>query len=326
VSVVIPAYNRADSIERAVRSAQNQEPARPAEVIVVDDASSDATATLAEGAGATVIRHAENGGEGKARNTGIRAAAYDWIALLDSDDEWLPNHLASLWPLRADRVVVGSTAIVRGHEPHRDRLWGRGRNDPLPLRSPRDVLTGGNALVVASTVMVHRGTAIAAGGFSETLQRGADLDLWLRVLELGRGTVSSAITVVYHVHEGQASEDRAAMWQAHREIVRSYAGHPWCTSSVRRASDAILRWDELRASLRAGKRAHATSIAASLLTDPVKVASVAQLLRHRHQLRRRTARHRRFIEGVREASARDRAPRAAASRGRSAREAPQPRP
>ena len=64
VSVVIPAFNRPDMVARAVRSALEQQPRPPAEVIVVDDGSSDDTAAAASAAGARVIRHEVNQGEG----------------------------------------------------------------------------------------------------------------------------------------------------------------------------------------------------------------------------------------------------------------------
>ena len=107
VSVVIPAYNRPDLVGRAVRSALTQRPQPPAEVVVVDDCSSDATGAAARAAGARVIRHEVNRGEGAARNTAIRAARGEWVAMLDSDDEWLDGHLAALWPHAAGRRDPG---------------------------------------------------------------------------------------------------------------------------------------------------------------------------------------------------------------------------
>ena len=100
ITVIIPAYNRADTVARAVASALAQRPSRPAEVVVVDDGSADDTAEAARLAGARVVRHSVNRRLGAARNTGLSNATQPWIALLDSDDEWLPHHLASLWPLR----------------------------------------------------------------------------------------------------------------------------------------------------------------------------------------------------------------------------------
>src|SRR3954452_17493718 len=96
VSVVIPASRRPDLVRRAVASALAQRPVPPAEVIVVDDASGDDTAEVARQAGATVIVNPEDLGAGATRNAGIEAASRPWIALLDSDDEWLPEHLGRL--------------------------------------------------------------------------------------------------------------------------------------------------------------------------------------------------------------------------------------
>src|SRR4051794_32304698 len=92
VSVVIPAYRRPGMVERALRSVLAQT-RRPAEVIVVDDASGDDTGARAAALGARVITHERNSGRGATRNRGIAAASQDWIALLDCDDEWLPRHL-----------------------------------------------------------------------------------------------------------------------------------------------------------------------------------------------------------------------------------------
>jgi glycosyltransferase involved in cell wall biosynthesis len=78
VSVVIPAYNRPSLVLRAVRSALAEGPRPPAEVIVVDDCSGDETGAAAGAAGARVIRHEANQGEGAGRNTAIRAASQPW--------------------------------------------------------------------------------------------------------------------------------------------------------------------------------------------------------------------------------------------------------
>jgi glycosyltransferase involved in cell wall biosynthesis len=292
VSVVIPAYHRPEMVERAVRSALGQRPAPPAEVVVVDDCSTDHTGDAARAAGARVIRHAVNRGEGGARNTAIREAEQPWIALLDSDDEWLPGHLAALWPHAEDRVILGSTAIACGADPAADRLWGRERETALRLRSPADLLTGGNALV-ASSVLARRDVVLHVGGFREGMSRGADLDLWLRVLEHGEGYVSPAVTVRYRLHDGQVSDDRGAMWDAHRAIVAGYADRPWCTEAVRRRADAVLEWDRLRDELSRGRRGDAARRALALARGPQQAATVLRLLAARARLRRRSSRYNR---------------------------------
>src|SRR6478672_8191663 len=105
VSVVIPAWRCAGFAEAAIRSVQAQT-AQPLEVIVVDDASGDGTAEAARRLGVTVIEHESNAGVGRTRNDGIEAAAGEWIALLDCDDEWLPQHLETLWAARDGHVLV----------------------------------------------------------------------------------------------------------------------------------------------------------------------------------------------------------------------------
>src|SRR4051794_15213893 len=79
VSVVIPAFNRQALIARAVASAFAQRPSPPAEVIVVDDGSTDGTAREAAHGGARVVRRERNGGAAAARNAGIGAAKQPWI-------------------------------------------------------------------------------------------------------------------------------------------------------------------------------------------------------------------------------------------------------
>ncbi len=92
-SVVIPTYNRAALVVRAIDSALAQEYA-PAEIIVVDDGSTDATRKVVAGFGDKLrYFHQANAGVSAARNRGVREARHDWIAFLDSDDSWEPGHL-----------------------------------------------------------------------------------------------------------------------------------------------------------------------------------------------------------------------------------------
>jgi hypothetical protein len=88
------------------------------------------------------------------------------------------------------------------------------------------------------------------------------------------------------------SDDRASMWRAHRELLAAYGDRQWCTPRVRRAADAVLMWDELRARLHTGHRRAAARTATALVTDPVKLTSVARLLRERRRIRRRSAAYR----------------------------------
>jgi glycosyltransferase involved in cell wall biosynthesis len=93
VSVIMPTFNRADTIQRSIRSVQAQT-FTDWELIVVDDGSTDNTVALIEGCDPRLkILRQENQGAVGARNAGLRASAGSYIAFLDSDDEWLPHHL-----------------------------------------------------------------------------------------------------------------------------------------------------------------------------------------------------------------------------------------
>ena len=94
VSVVIPTYNRAHILGRAIDSVL-QQTHRDLELIIVDDGSSDGTAALVRGIEDPRVRyvHQQNRGVSAARNRGIAEARAEWLAFLDSDDEWLPQKL-----------------------------------------------------------------------------------------------------------------------------------------------------------------------------------------------------------------------------------------
>jgi succinoglycan biosynthesis protein ExoO len=128
VSVVIPAYNAQETLERAIRTVLDQTVA-PHEVIVVDDASTDGTRELVQALAAQeprlrLIASSPNAGPAHCRNIGFRAAEGDWIAIQDSDDAWQPERLekmlAAAYEHRADLVAdnmllydVGCDEIIR---------------------------------------------------------------------------------------------------------------------------------------------------------------------------------------------------------------------
>jgi glycosyltransferase involved in cell wall biosynthesis len=284
ITVVIPAYNRADLVGRAVASALAQRPEPPAEVLVVDDASSDSTAAAAEQAGATVIRHEVNQGEGGARNTAFRHAAHEWVALLDSDDEWTPDHLANLWPRAAPHVVLASSAWARTADGDQ---WLLGGPWPAPhaLRSPATILFPENPLP-ASGVLVKRDVVIAAGGF-RPLPSAADADMWIRVLEHGTGLACPEPTLIYHVHAAQVSGDRAQMRRHYSSLGATYADRPWFSASLTERMEAVGRWDDMRALVRERRRADALRDAAWLVRSPRRLRAVSALLRSRHGVRGR---------------------------------------
>ena len=173
ISVVIPAYNAAAFVSKAIESALAQT-LRPLEIIVVDDGSTDDTAAVASHYPVRVIRR-PNGGPGTARNYAAARASGEWLAFLDADDLWLPEKLAKQANFaRAERVGIIHC---------RDRShWSAAPDVELTF----ETIWRKNPIVL-STSLVRRVAFEAVGGFSEdrTLDPVADYNLWLRIVSAG---------------------------------------------------------------------------------------------------------------------------------------------
>jgi glycosyltransferase involved in cell wall biosynthesis len=284
VSVVIPAYNRAEMVGRAVCSVNTQVRFTPAEVIVVDDCSSDATGQVARELGADVVRTPRNLGEGGARNAGIAAARQPWVALLDSDDEWLPHLLQTLWPLRGDHLLVAGSCLWRGGDSGGDRFAGVPGRRPQVLSNPAVLIYPGN-FITASGVMARREVIVETGGYDVSLQRGADLDLWVRLLERGTGVASPVPVTIYHVHAGQVTADRSSTRAAHLDVARSYDGRGWMSDRVSTRARAVVAWDAFREALARRRPREAWSCAIEIAVNPFAVGIIGILWR-RWRLRR----------------------------------------
>ncbi len=192
ITVVIPLYNGARYIEQALRSVFCQSlPA--AEIIVVDDGSTDDGAAVVERLAAEhPIRlfHKANGGQSSARNYGIARAGGDLIALLDQDDAWYPNHLERL----AQPFVEPRARELGWVYSNLDEIDATGRRivgsalSKLPTQHPkRDVFAclREDMFVLPSASLISRRAFEAVGGFDETLSGYEDDDLFLRLYSAG---------------------------------------------------------------------------------------------------------------------------------------------
>lgn len=186
VSVVIPAYNAAWCVRRALDSVLAQE-YRDFEVIVVDDGSQDDTAAILAtyGAALRVVRK-PNGGLSSARNAGIAAAHGEYVAFLDADDWWLPGKLSrqvALMDSRRELLFCSTTSGVRTPEGRRLPDWRCGRGD----RPALECIFAVNAHVAGSgsSVLAKREAFARAGGFDESLRSLEDIDMWMRLAALG---------------------------------------------------------------------------------------------------------------------------------------------
>lgn len=195
VSVVIPTYNRAATLGRAVGSVLSQD-FRDIEVIIVDDGSTDGTEEVVasfEDKRIRFISHDVNRGVGAARNTGIEAAKGDIVAFQDSDDEWLyrklGKQLARLEDAGETCVLVYCTKIVYGRDEKRRRGTRRIACVPPPdaveLRGDMREVMARTTSISPQTMLVRRQALLDIGGFDERLYGSEEWDLAFRLSRLG---------------------------------------------------------------------------------------------------------------------------------------------
>jgi hypothetical protein len=289
VSVVIPAYNRADLLPRAIASVRSQRPEPAAELIVVDDGSEDGTAEVAERLGARVVRLSPNQGQAAARDAGVEAASEPWIAFLDSDDRWLPHHLASVWVLSGDHHLVGTSSLHTRPDPSRNRIVGPLTRAPRVIATPAELLHPHNYLTT-STTLARRDSLRANGGFRAHGGVVEDLDMWIRVLEGGSGVVSPEVTTIYHVEGVRLSDDVPRTRAGHTSVAMAYRDRPWWSAQLVRRWEGASAWDELREALDDGRRLSAARTGVWLALRPSRLRGAIELLVWRFRARRATAR------------------------------------
>jgi glycosyltransferase involved in cell wall biosynthesis len=183
VSVILPVYNRQDSVARAIRSVLAQT-GSSVDLIVVDDGSTDGTRDVLGkfGSQITVIEQ-PHAGAYVARNHALRHARGELVAFIDSDDAWLSDRLAVQLPLML-RAEVG---LVFGDVVHvlPGRTAGRGGLTSFQVAPPHRGRAAAQFawcnFVPTSTVLVRRRCIEEAGGFSEAEELSSDYLMWFRI-------------------------------------------------------------------------------------------------------------------------------------------------
>lgn len=217
VSVVIPVYNRAHLLGRAIRSVLEQTFV-DLELLVVDDGSSDGIADAVGSFGdprLRLVRLPRRGGVASARNVGIGQARGDLVAFLDSDDEWLLSKLeqqiARLGQHAAGRAVV-SCQFARYNDLTR-RLAAPVRASPRGDSFDQFIR---RSAPIPSCLVVPRAALEAVGGLDESLPTFADYELLLRLADASIHFVEvDAVLVIKHEHgTRQISSDPDTMLRA----------------------------------------------------------------------------------------------------------------
>ncbi len=185
VSVIIPAYNAAETIQGTLQSVAAQT-LQPAEVIVVDDGSSDDTLAIANACkdlfatDTLVVLHQENAGAGAARNRAINAASQEYLAFIDADDEWLPEKLT-----RSMDVMLGGDFTLVAHDFYQITDDGDVQIECARRFNEADnpfIALYQKGFIPSITVVIRRADALAVGRFDDSLRNAQDFELWLALL------------------------------------------------------------------------------------------------------------------------------------------------
>ncbi|MGH8639005.1 MAG: glycosyltransferase [Burkholderiales bacterium] len=284
VTVVIPCFNQGRFLPAAVASVRAQDH-QHVECIVVDDGSTDGTATIASELGMRLLQQ-PNRGVSEARNAGLAAAQGDLVVFLDADDELLPGALGRRADVLASdpaaAAVVGRCQAmdVAGHPVAALHV-------PVDASNAYEQWLSRNFVWAPGAAMFRRRELDAIGGFPAGLGPAADYAVYLRLAREGRVRVIADEVARYRQHEANMSRDPALMLRATLAVLRregreAAAGK---RNSIRRARRVWADWygeqivHRLRTDWRAGRR------------GAFQVRAFATLVRHAPWVALRHLRH-----------------------------------
>lgn len=209
VSVVIPTFNRAKVIDRAIKSVLAQT-YKHIEVVVIDDGSSDSTQEIVSKFKGIKYFKIENSGVSCARNIGVSKCLGDYIAFLDSDDEWVSDKIE----LQLEYLIKNpSVKIVYANE-----KWIR-NNEVVQKKKHHEKLSGlifskclDQCFIGPSSVLMEKTLFDSFGGFDADYEVCEDFELWLRVSFRNYiGLVDQELVIKYGGHDDQLSMKYPAM-------------------------------------------------------------------------------------------------------------------
>lgn len=191
ISAIIPVYNGKKFLRKAIESVVKQT-LPPIELIIVDDGSTDDSLSVLDGFEIpfrTIILRQENSGQSRARNFGVEASHGDYIALLDQDDIWYPNHLEKLIkPFETTNSNIGWVYSNLDEIDEKGMLVTIKMLDDLPMKHPKRKLVemlSNDMFILPSASLIDKKAFLFVGGFDERLSGYEDDDLFLRLFRQG---------------------------------------------------------------------------------------------------------------------------------------------
>jgi len=279
ISICVAAANADKYLETALRSVGAQTYANW-EIVVVEDGSSERTKTCVQDLAASVSQHViyihqePNQGIPTIRNVGVAAASGGWIAFLDSDALWKPDHLATLISAseieEPDLVFAGSTLFD-------DATWKK-----LGVRAPSDTdlnnlplaLFTGHLPIKAPAVMVKRESLGKYGPLSKEFSTCSETEYWLRMLSRGgRLCYSGANTCIYRQYSSHENKTATALAESAR-ICELYAGITGISRRIGRTRTANLNRWAARSLLAEDPKAAREAIARALRLQPLNPKTI----------------------------------------------------
>lgn len=224
VSVVIPTYNRAETLPRSLISVLCQT-VSPKEVIIVDDCSSDETLAVVRefsDSRITFLRTERRSGAPAARNLGTIAATGKWVAFQDSDDCWLPTKLEKQMSLLSSNsdAVLCYTSLLQYYS-QRVVLVPTSEAESKADFSFLDLLT--SSFISTQTMVIRKDVLTTVGGFREDLRRLQDWELALRLYDAGPFCwVNEPLAIAFHT-PGNLTSDIEAGIEARIKILNLHA-------------------------------------------------------------------------------------------------------
>ena len=212
ISVVIPSFNRKNTLSRSIDSVLKQT-YKPSEIIVVDDGSTDGTRGFILSSYPNIKYFFQpKKGVSSARNKGILESSSEWIAFLDSDDEWMPQKLEK----QKKQLEKHSGVFIS----HTNEIWIR--NGVRVNQMKKHQKYGGYIFdkcldicrMSPSSVLIHKRVISDIGVFDETLQVCEDYDLWLRITSKYSVLFEKELLIIkYGGHKDQLSKVKEGIEQ-----------------------------------------------------------------------------------------------------------------
>jgi glycosyltransferase involved in cell wall biosynthesis len=260
-SVVVPAHDAESTIGDAIRSVLAQT-CDDFELIVVDDGSSDETASIVRDFAAADARirlvSQPNKGPAAARNTAIELARGELVSMLDGDDLWLPRYLERMgevldrersaafaytdaWVLGSDGAHVRTTTAMAHWRP--------------PSRPPREphrflALLLERSNFIYTSVTVRREALVKCAGFDERLWHGEDFELWVRLLEARQAAVfAGEVLAIHRERPGSLTSDPRRLYEGICKVYRLILDEHELSGELRAVASSRATWWERQVEL-----------------------------------------------------------------------------